>query len=93
MQDACCNKHGELETRIKQCEKDLDDLFERSRVYSSFQSKTETTLEYIKASIDELKIAVTKIAEQPNKRWETLTTTGISAIVGAIVAYTVTHLK
>lgn len=71
---------------ILEIKSDIRDLYNRSNMSNDRQTKIETTLEYIKNSIDELKAQVKQLTETPARRWDVIVNTGISAIVGGLAA-------
>lgn len=72
------NKH-----RMDKMEERQDNLEQLTNAFSVMQNEQE----YIKKDVSEIKTDVKTLAEKPAKRWESVITTAITVIVGAVVGY------
>jgi archaellum component FlaC len=89
-QDEISEKLVETDARSKSNKYRLDKMEERQdnleQLTNAF-AKMETEQRYIKKDVGEIKEDVKTLAEKPVKRWESVVTTAITAIVGAVIGY------
>lgn len=89
----CVNEH-----RIKNLEEDLREFKERnSKDHKEFYNRIEdvekdmvsskSDREHINAKLDEISTDVKSLAEKPAKRYETIVTSVLTAIIGALVGF------
>lgn len=89
----CVNEH-----RIKNLEEDLREFKERnSKDHKEFYNRLEdvgkdmvsfkSDREHINAKLDEISTDVKSLAEKPAKRYETIVTSVLTAIIGALVGF------
>lgn len=89
----CVNEH-----RIKNLEEDLREFKERnSKDHKEFYNRIEdvekdmvsskSDREHINAKLDEISTDVKSLAETPAKRYETIVTSVLTAIIGALVGF------
>ena len=89
----CVNEH-----RIKNLEEDLREFKERnSKDHKEFYNRLEdvekdmvsskSDREHINAKLDEISTDVKSLAEKPAKRYETIVTSALTAIIGALVGF------
>lgn len=89
----CVNEH-----RIKNLEEDLREFKERnSKDHKEFYNRLEdvekdmvsskSDREHINTKLDEISIDVKSLAEKPAKRYETIVTSVLTAIIGALVGF------
>ena len=89
----CVNEH-----RIKNLEEDLREFKERnSKDHKEFYNRLEdvekdmvsskSDREHINAKLDEISTNVKSLAEKPAKRYETIVTSVLTAIIGALVGF------
>lgn len=89
----CVNEH-----RIKNLEEDLRDFKERnSKDHKEFYNRLEDVekdmvsskndREHINAKLDEISTDVKSLTEKPAKRYETIVTSVLTAIIGALVGF------
>ena len=89
----CVNEH-----RIKNLEEDLREFKERnSKDHKEFYNRLEdvekdmvsskSDREHINAKLDEISTDVKSLAEKPAKRYETIATSVLTAIIGALVGF------
>jgi peptidoglycan hydrolase CwlO-like protein len=76
-----------LIARIEKLEKDVETLFKSNNDNSTRLTRIETKLDYISTSIEKLEKSVREYSERPAKRYDTLVTSSISAIIAGIVAF------
>ena len=75
-----------LESRISKCEEDIKELVNKNSDMSVQQGKMDTKLDFISDMIKDLRKEITKLTEQPAKRWDTLITAGITCLVSVAVS-------
>lgn len=89
----CVNEH-----RIKNLEEDLREFKERnSKDHKEFYNRLEdvekdmvsskSDREHINAKLDEISTDVKSLAEKPAKRYETIVTSILTAIIGALAGF------
>lgn len=89
----CVNEH-----RIKNLEEDLREFKERnSKDHKEFYNRLEdvekdmvsskSDREHINTKLDEISTDVKSLAEKPAKRYETIVTSVLTAIIGALVGF------
>lgn len=89
----CVNEH-----RIKNLEEDLRDFKERnSKDHKEFYNRLENVekdmvssksdREHINAKLDEISTDVKSLTEKPAKRYETIVTSILTAIIGALAGF------
>lgn len=89
----CANEH-----RIKSLEEDFREFRERnSKDHKEFYNRLENTekdmvsskadREHINVKLDEISADVKSLAEKPAKRYETIVTSVLTAIIGALVGF------
>lgn len=89
----CVNEH-----RIKNLEDDLRDFKERnSKDHKEFYNRLEDVekdmvsskndREHINAKLDEISVDVKSLTEKPAKRYETIITSILTAIIGALAGF------
>jgi len=79
-----------LEERIKKCEEDISVLKDKNSDMSVQQGKMDTKLDFISDMIKDLKKEITKLTEQPAKRWDTLINAGIAGIISLVLSGAIT---
>ncbi|KXL54426.1 hypothetical protein CLNEO_05320 [Anaerotignum neopropionicum] len=88
--DEISEKLVEVDQRSKSNKHRLDKVEERQdnleQLTNAF-AKMETEQGYIKKDVSEIKADVKCLAEKPAKRWESVVSTAITVIVGALIGY------
>ncbi|NCC14912.1 MAG: hypothetical protein EOM28_00980 [Clostridia bacterium] len=89
-QDEMAEKIVEVDARSKSNKHRLDKVEERQgnleQLTNAF-TKMETEQSYIKKDVGEIKADVKCLAEKPAKRWESVVSTAITVITGAVIGY------
>lgn len=89
-QDEILEKLVEVDARSKSNKHRLDKMEERQdnleQLTNAF-GKMEAEQGYIKKDVSEIKADVKCLAEKPAKRWESVVTTTITVVVGALIGY------
>lgn len=80
--------------RILKLEKDVETLFKDRNTTNDRLTRIETKLEFLsdgmedlKNSIKELQISVQNLKTEPVKRWDSVVTAMITAIVAGVIAF------
>lgn len=66
--------------RLNRIEEDIKELYRRMDNSTDRQARTETKLDILIQSVNEMKANLLKLSEKPMQRWESLITTAITAI-------------
>ena len=85
-----CPLHAELVKRLDNCEKDIRELQRQDNALSVQQGKMDTKLDNISAMLTDLKTEISKLSEQPSKRWDSLVNALIAGIVSLVLSGGVT---
>lgn len=74
---------------IEQMREDIKVLYSKSNQTENKLTELSLDSKYMKATLDDVKKMVEKIAEKPSKRWElvitTIITNGVACIVGLVI--------
>jgi septal ring factor EnvC (AmiA/AmiB activator) len=87
---ATCELHTELVKRIDKCEIAIKNLETQDNVLSNQQTRINTKLDFISDMIKDLKKEITKLTEQPAKRWDTLINAGIAGVISLVLSGAIT---
>jgi septal ring factor EnvC (AmiA/AmiB activator) len=87
---ATCELHTELVKRIDKCEIAIQKLEGQDSDLSKQQIKMDTKLDFISDMIKDLKKEITKLTEQPAKRWDTLINAGIAGAISLVLSGAIT---
>lgn len=83
--------------RLNRIEEDIKELYRRMDNSTDRQARTETKLDILIQSVNEMKANLLKLSEKPIQRWESLITTAITAIttsgIGIIIGLIVGSKK
>jgi peptidoglycan hydrolase CwlO-like protein len=73
--------------RIEKLEKDVEFLFKSNNDNREKLARIETKLDYLTATIDEMRKSIKELSEKPGRRWDNLITAGLTATITGIVAF------
>jgi predicted nuclease with TOPRIM domain len=82
--------HTEIIKRVEKCETDIRELQNKDNKLTIQQAQVDIKLDYIKSAIEKLGVEVSKIAEQPAKRWDTLINAAIAGAISLILSGSIT---
>ena len=94
----CENNFDMHEHRFKQIEKDIEDIKDKnSRDHKEFFNRIEAVekdmvesqgdRQHITQQLNEINLNVKALMQQPGKRYETIVTSALTAVVGAIIGF------
>lgn len=73
--------------RLCKLEHDVSELFKRTNVSNVWQAKYGEKIDTIEKNVEKLTKLVEKLTEAPGKRWESIITVIITAIVTGVIAF------
>lgn len=71
----------ELENKVEKLEQRIDEIYHEIHILQRHNDATDFKLDNIFTVVQELRTDVKSIMAQPNKRWDTIITVGITGIV------------
>jgi septal ring factor EnvC (AmiA/AmiB activator) len=87
-----CELHIELVKRVEKCETAIKALETQDNVLSNQQTRINTKLDFITDMIKDLKKEITKLTDQPAKRWDTLINAGIAGVISLALSGSITFV-
>lgn len=79
-----------ISLRFERIEKDIEALYKRSGSMEVWQGKYGEKIDKIETDISRLSKSIDKLLEVPARRWDTIVTVAITALVSGIVGAIVT---
>lgn len=89
---ATCELHIELVKRVEKCETAIKTLEGQDSDLSKQQIRMDTKLDFISDMIKDLKKEITKLTDQPAKRWDTLINAGIAGTISLVLSGSITFI-
>lgn len=83
---------NELETRFKRIEGDIIKLFTCTDNTNVWQGKYGEKIDTIEKSIDKMALSIQALLDKPQKRWDGVVNSSITAIVGGIIGVILTTI-
>lgn len=80
-----CEQHSEIVNRVTQLENSVKELYLRMTSREIDAGKVDEKLNNIKATLDNLVVKVSELADNPGKRLNTIITAIISSVTTGIV--------
>lgn len=80
-----CDQHSEIVNRVTQLENSVKELYLRMTSREIDAGKVDEKLNNIKATLDNLVVKVSELADNPGKRLNTIITAIISSVTTGIV--------
>lgn len=87
-----CARHAELVKRVDQNEKDIRALENKNSTVYVQLAKQDTELGFIKDMLKDIKKEITKLTDQPAKRWDTLINAGIAGVISLVLSGSITFI-
>ena len=75
----------EIETRFERNEDDIRKLFKCTDESNRFQGRMEEKMTNIEKSIDSIVMDVKTLLGKPQRRWDTIVTVAITALVSGVI--------
>jgi len=75
----------EIETRFERNEEDIRKLFKCTDESNRFQGRVEVKIENIEKSLATMTADIKSLLEKPQRRWDTLVTVAITALVSGVI--------
>lgn len=82
-----CEQHSEIVNRVTQLENSVKELYLRMTSREIDAGKVDEKLNNIKATLDNLVVKVSELADNPGKRWNTLITALTTGLVTGILGF------
>lgn len=89
-----CQKHAELENRMKTAEENITEIFNRIRPLEVFTVKIEEIVRRIESGIDKMDLKIQSLSDKfevfkskPGERWDKFTWLIFASIIGGIMGY------
>lgn len=79
-----------IDKRFERIEKDIESLFKRSNSMEVWQGKYGEKIDKIENDISRLSKSIDKLLEVPARRWDTIVTVAITALVSGVVGSIIT---
>ena len=76
-----------LSVRVDKLERETADLSERTNTAAITQAAVNEKLNSVLVTLGELKAGLNTLQQYPGKRWDTLTSAIIAALVAAVIGY------
>lgn len=80
----------ELVKRVDKHENTLDQLKIQDTIFAVQQGKTDTKIDTLTKTVEEIKNIVTELAKQPAKRWDKLINAVIAGVVSLVLSGIIT---
>lgn len=75
----------DTETRFERVEEDIKKLFVRTDETNRWQGRYGEKIENIEKSISGLMVSMQTLLDKPQKRWDMVVASAISAVVGSVI--------
>ena len=82
----------DVKCRLEKAEKAIDVLFERTNETKQWQSKYGEKIENIQNNVETLTKSIAEMLSKPQKRWDTVVSSAIAALVGGGIGVLVTTI-